>query len=81
MGLAIGTSTADDVDPRLLTRIRNQRTPPRCSLRVKDGAGEIEQALSGVRALRGGDDMGWLWILLVVLLLVALLGGFGYARR
>jgi flagellar basal body-associated protein FliL len=26
-------------------------------------------------------EMGWLWILLIVLLVVALLGGFGYARR
>jgi len=25
--------------------------------------------------------MGWLWVLLIVLLVVALLGGFGYARR
>lgn len=27
------------------------------------------------------EEMGWLWILLVVLLIVALLGGFGYSRR
>jgi len=24
---------------------------------------------------------GWLWILLIVLLIVLLLGGFGYSRR
>jgi flagellar basal body-associated protein FliL len=29
----------------------------------------------------GGEDMGWIGILLIVLLVLLLLGGFGYARR
>jgi hypothetical protein len=29
----------------------------------------------------GGEVMGWIGILLIVLLVLLLLGGFGYARR
>jgi hypothetical protein len=30
---------------------------------------------------RGGAMPGWLWILLIVLIVLFLFGGFGYARR
>jgi hypothetical protein len=33
------------------------------------------------KAASGGEVMGWIGILLIVLLVLLLLGGFGYARR
>jgi hypothetical protein len=53
--------------------------------KVESFTGSLDERVSrsgpeGI-ARAGGDNMGWLGILLIVLLVVVLLGGFGYARR